>query len=195
MADKLSRPMPVEDFIVRAKSRSLLTIVEQLQTLQKRLKAYEDEITALFERHPDAEIFKSLPGAGPGNGPRLLCEIGDNRDRYPDADGLQGEAGTCPVTRASGQSRVVTMRYACRRPFRETMHHFAFCSLRQSPWARAFYDRRRTAGDGNAAALRGLADKWLKIIHRLWKDHVPYDENIYLADRMRHQLRRSLVAA
>jgi len=181
--------IPVDEFAIRAKARATVTLVNQLQILNEQLQGYQREIEELFERHPDADIFKSFPGAGPSNGPRLLAEIGDNRDRYTDADGLQGEAGTSPVTKASGKSHFVQMRRACRRSFRDAMYQFAFCSMKKSGWARAFYDTQRARGHNHAAALRSLGDKWLKIIHRVWKDRVTYDEKTYLAQRMRHQLK------
>ena len=181
--------IPVDEFTVRAKARATVTLVEHLQLLNEQLKDYQREIEELFDRHPDAAIFKSFPGAGPSNGPRLLVEIGDNRDRYADADGLQGEAGTCPVTKASGKSHFVQFRRACRRSFRDTMHQFSFCSMEKSGWAKAFYNTQRDHGRNHATALRALGDKWLKIIYRTWKDRTRYDEKIYLAQRMRHQLK------
>ena len=43
-------------------------------------------------------------------------------------------------------------------PFRETMHQFGFCSLTRSPWARAYYDAKRTQGQGTrrGPALSGV---------------------------------------
>ena len=183
------------DFIVRAKSRAVVTLVEQLQTLRQRLDQYEKEIEALFEKHPDASVIKSLPGSGPSNGPRLLIELGDNRQRYDNPDGLQCEAGTSPVTKASGNGRIVTVRRACRKSFRDAVHQFAFCSTNQSAWAKHFYQQQRARGNTNASALRALGDKWLKIIYRLWKDRVPYDENIFLAARTRQAFHQVPVPA
>lgn len=189
IAGKLSQPqIPVDAFTVRAKSRSMLTLVEQLLSLRTRIKEYQNEIEALFEKHPDASIFKSLPGSGPNNGPRLLSEIGDNRLRYPNPDTLQCEAGTSPVTKTSGKTRIVLMRRACRMSLRDTMHQFSFCSISQSSWAKTFYDQQRAKGKTHASALRALADKWLKIIHHLWEEQIPYNEDTYLAARMRQQI-------
>jgi len=196
IAEKLSGPQIfVEDFTVRAKSRMLLTLVEQLQSLRVQINEYQKEIDRLFEKHPDFEIFKSLPGAGEKNAPRLLSEIGDVREKYPTPDSLQCEAGTSPVTRASGKSQVVLMRRACRMSFRDTMHQFSFCSLTQSSWTKAFYDQQKAKGKTHASALRSLGDKWLKIIHHLWEKKEVYDENIYLAARLRQQLQEVPSAA
>ena len=192
IAAKLSEPfIPVDEFTVRAKSRLVRTLVEQLQALRAQIQGYQKEIENLFEKHPDSNWIQSLPGAGPGNGPRLLTELGDNRARYESPDRLQCEAGTCPVTASSGKSNFVFFRRACRKSFRDTMHQFSFCSMNQSTWARALYDQSRAKGKTNASALRVVGDKWLKIIYHLWKERKPYDENVFLASRMRYQLQQS----
>jgi transposase len=201
ISSRLSGPqIPVEDFVVRTKSRLMLTMVEQLKSLRSQIKEYQDEIDKVFDQHPDAPTFRSLPGAGSGNAPRLLTEIGDNRTRYSNADRLQCEGGTCPVTRASGtrskNNAIITIRRACRKSFRDTMHQFSFSSLQRCSWARALYDEQKSKGKTHGSALRSVGDKWLKIIYRLWQDRTLYDEKIYLAQRMKHQLlNQGLMAA
>jgi hypothetical protein len=66
----------------------------------------------------------------------------------------------------------------------------AFASLRQSEWARAYYDRCRRRGHSHHHALRALGAKWLKIIFVLWTRQVPYDELYHLANIARHELRQ-----
>ncbi len=117
--EKLSEPQIfVEEFTIRAKSRMLITLVGHLKILLKQLDEYRKEIDRLFEQHPDSKIFKSLPGAGEKTAPRLLSEIGDNRERYPDRKNLQCDAGTVPITDKSGKTEIVRMRFACRKVFR-----------------------------------------------------------------------------
>jgi len=186
---KLSRPQIfVEDFTVRAKSRLLITLVGQLKALITQLDEYQREIAKLFNEHPDCPVFKSLPGSGPKNGPRLLAEMGDNRQRYSKAKNVQCEAGTAPITDASGKSKIVKMRYSCRKPFRNTLYQFAFSTLTQSAWAKKFYDTQRAKGNTHTEALRALGNKWLKIIFRIWQDGTTYNEDRHLASIMRYQL-------
>jgi hypothetical protein len=41
----------------------------------------------------------------------------------------------------------------------------------------AVYDRQQyTKGAAPQAALHALAFKWIRILHRCWKDHTPYHE-------------------
>jgi len=186
---KLSRPQIfIEDFTIRAKSRLLITLVGQLKTLITQLDEYQREITKLFNEHPDCPVFKSLPGSGSKNGPRLLAEMGDNRQRYSEAKNVQCEAGTAPITDASGKSKIVRMRYSCRKPFRNVLYQFAFSTLTKSIWARKFYDTQRAKGNTHTEAIRALGNKWLKVIFRLWKDGTTYNEDQHLASIMRYQL-------
>jgi hypothetical protein len=79
------------------------------------------------------------------------------------------------------------MRRACRKSFRNIVHQFSFCSLTHSSWANALYHEKRGKGQTHSSALRSVGDKWLKIIYHLWSKKILYDENIYLAARMRQQ--------
>src|SRR6201998_4502674 len=66
----------------KAKSLLALSLVQMLFAIEKQLALYRQQIEALFARHPDHDLFGSLPGAGPKIAPRLLSEIGDDRQRF-----------------------------------------------------------------------------------------------------------------
>jgi hypothetical protein len=163
------------------------SLVAVLRTLHEQLATYRRRIEALFVVQPDAALFDSLPGAGPKLAPRLLSHFGTQRGRYESARPLQQLAGAVPVTQQSGKKKTVHFRRACQKDFRNTMHQFAFCSLRQSEWARAAYHRARERGQSNAHALRTVAAQWIKIIHRMQVTNTPYNEGLYLASLIRHQ--------
>ena len=65
-----------------AKSMLALGLVKRLFVLEAQLSDYRQRIEELFQSHPDHDLFGSLPGAGPKIAPRLLSEIGDDRDRF-----------------------------------------------------------------------------------------------------------------
>ncbi|MFD4525813.1 transposase [Streptomyces sp. NPDC058470] len=46
-----------------------------------------------------------FPGLGIQLGARVLAEIGDDRQRFPDARGLKAYAGASPIRREQGRSR------------------------------------------------------------------------------------------
>ena len=72
-------------------------------TIIENIKIYDAEIKKVFDSMPDAEVFNSLPGTGKCLVPRLLAAIGEDRNRFNNAQALQNYAGLSPVTERSGQ--------------------------------------------------------------------------------------------
>ena len=60
-----------------------------------------------------------------------------------DAKARKNYAGTSPITRASGTRKVVLARYARNRRLGDALQQWAFCCLRGSPGARAYYQALR----------------------------------------------------
>ena len=104
--------------LTRTKSRLALARTRMLRVLQSQIDAYRAEIEKLFAKHPDHDLFGSLPGAGPKIAPRLLGEIGSDRARFDDPSALQALAGTAPVSYQSGQIHKVYLRRHCNKPLR-----------------------------------------------------------------------------
>src|SRR5262245_12995228 len=125
---------------VKAKSLLALSLVEMLFAIEKQLGLYRQRIEELFASHPDHDLFGSLPGAGSKIAPRLLSEIGDDRERFGgDAQNLQCLAGTAPVTGRSGKRRYCFTRWACDKHLRHAIHLFAEQSLSRCVWAERYY--------------------------------------------------------
>jgi hypothetical protein len=147
------------------------------------IAAYTTEITELeealaghFEQHPDAKTVRSLPGLGTVLGARVLGEFGDDRTRFASPQSRKNYAGTSPVTRASGRSLIVLARHSRNRRLAGALDQWAFCSLTQSPGARAYYDQLRGRGKTHRQALRQLANRWVGILHTCLQRGQPYDE-------------------
>jgi len=172
--------------IIRAKARLAGTLVSQLQALAEHIDAYDQEIQRVLRLHPDGELYLSLPGAADFLAARMVGELGDNRDRYRDANVAQCEAGTAPVTRESATTRTVHFRRACIHPLRETLWQFAFSSLRRCAWAQAYYNQARKRGKKHAEAVRMLGNVWLRIIIAIRRDRRPYDEEVFRKARSQH---------
>ena len=171
--------------VTSAKSRLALVLAEQLQVLEKQLHEYRQAIDALFQRHPDHDVFNSLPGAGAKLAPRLLSELGSDHDRFQDAQGLQSYVGTAPVCFQSGSSRRVKLRRACNKWPRTAVHLWANQSRFKCAWASVYYQKKRQEGKSHATALRCLGQRWLKIILRMWQGRCPYDEGLHLQSMIR----------
>jgi transposase len=88
------------------------TQIHLLSALAGQIPALEEVLAQGFGRHPDAEIYTSLPGLGVVLGARVLSEFGDDPHRYQDARARKHYAGTSPITRASGRNAIVLARYA-----------------------------------------------------------------------------------
>jgi len=166
----------------------MIAIVEQLTSLCNQIEQYDREIKRLLDKHPDKDIFLSLPGAGDNLASRILSHLGDDRSRYQCVGEVRPLAGVAPITKQSGNYMSVRFRYGCRKPFRNALQLFAFCSLNRSQWAYRYYQKHREMGKTHNHALRLLADKWLKIIFAMWKKYSVYDERIFLADMVKHAM-------
>ncbi|MDE3068481.1 MAG: IS110 family transposase [Verrucomicrobiota bacterium] len=169
-----------------AKNLLALSLVALLATLQRQLDEYRRRIEQAFHQHPDHELFDSLPGAGPKLAPRLLAELGSQRQVFPDPDTLMCYAGVSPISFQSGQFFKVRVRRACNHVLRHTLHLWADLSRKQCVWAQAYYRAHREKGKSHACALRCLGKRWLKILWRLWQCGERYDEAKHLQNQQRH---------
>ena len=172
--------------VTRAKSLLAVTTAKQLSLLQSQLNEYRQRIAKLFADHPDHDCFGSLPGAGEKIAPRLLSELGSNRLVFQDAGALANYAGVSPVTRKSGKSCIISLRRACNKTLRATIHLWADLSRRSSVWAEVYYQKKRAEGSSHAAALRCLGNRWIKILWKMWQTGKPYDEALHLKNQTKH---------
>lgn len=156
------------------------TLIDQLCPLLEAIRTFDQRIAEVARQHADFSFFENLPGAGPVHASRLLAAFGEQRQRYPSATQLQQYAGVAPVTQRSGSKTWIHWRWSCPKFLRQTFVEWAAQSIRQSFWARAYYEQQRTKGKTHQMALRALAFKWIRILHRCWQDGVPYDESTYL---------------
>jgi transposase len=169
-----------------AKSLPAVALAVQLRVLEGQLDKFRARIQELFERHPDHELFGSLPGAGAKLAPRLLAELGDDRERFDSPEALQCYAGTAPVSYQSGRVRKAYLRFACRKVLRHTVHLWANLSREKCPWAETYYQKKREEGHGHANALRCLGQRWLKILWKMWQTKTSYDAETHQRNQLRH---------
>jgi transposase len=155
-----------------------VSLLELIASLNGRIAELESELETHFESHPDAEILTSLPGLGLVLGARVLGEFGDDPNRFSDARARRNYAGTSPITKASGKSRVVLARFARNQRLFDACRQWAFCSLTQSRGARAYYDRQRAKGKTHNQALRSLANRWVSILDGCLRHRQTYSESV-----------------
>lgn len=158
-----------------------MTYSKQISICQETIDVLEVKIEELMNKHPDAQLFKALPGAGKALAPRLLTAFGSERDRYEKADQIACFSGIAPVTRQSGKARSVYRRMACPKFLRQTFHEFAAAASIWCPWSKAFYALQKSRGMKHHAILRKLASRWIRILFKVWKTRTRYDSTRYIS--------------
>jgi transposase len=156
-------------------------LIAQLRPLQKHIVNLEETIAQVFAAHPDAAIFRELPGAGKVLAPRLAAAFGTDRARYPEAESLGRYVGVLPVLERSGGRKWVHWRWSAPKFLRQTFVEWAKQTTRYCPWAAAYYDLQKGRGKRPQAIYRSLAAKWIRILWRCWHDRKPYDDARYCA--------------
>lgn len=177
--EQLSQP-PVVAAAYAATVRSLVGVIAAFNI---EVKAMEEQVKECFGQARDAEIYLSQPGLGEILAARVLGEFGDDERRYATAKHRKNYAGTSPVTRQSGKKKVVFARFVHNDRLVDALHQQAFCALRASPGARAYYDELRARKIGHHAALRQLSNRLVGILHGCLKTGTPYDEATAWAHR------------
>ena len=158
-------------------------IVTIVVALTSQISAVETELAQHFRKHPDADIYLSLPGLGVILGARVLGEFGDDPNRFTDAKCRKNYAGTSPVTVASGLKHPDMARHVRNLRLYDALDRWAFATLKCSPGARVFYDQHRAAGDTHHQALRALANRLVGILHGCLRHHAHYNEHTAWAHR------------
>jgi transposase len=174
--------------VTTAKSLRAKTLVKLLDVLHRQLQEYRKLIEELFGKHPDHDLFGSLPGVGASLGPRLAAEISRlTEPGGPTAHALQCVAGTAPVGYQSGQIRTARLRRACNKHLRHTVHLWADLSRQYCPWAAAYYsEHRKHQKQSHATALRCLGQRWLKILAKMLQTHTCYDADLHTRNQTQH---------
>ena len=167
-----------------ATTRAAVGIIAELN---RQISELEAELAAHFETHPDADIYRSLPGLGVVLGARVLGEFGDDPNRYTDAKSRRNYAGTSPLTVASGKKRAVLARHVRNRRLYDAIDQWALGAINNSPGARTFYDQHRAAGDLHHQALRALGNRLVGILHGCLRHHTLYSEHTAWAHRQTTQ--------
>jgi len=175
-----ARALTTDDVLVSVAVRQLRVLVEQVRVVQKHVAGFDAAIAKAFAAHPEAALFRDLPGAGAVLAPRLLIAFGTERDRYPDPASLQKYAGLAPVREKSGGALWTHWRWHAPTFLRQSFIEWAGQTVKYCPWAKAYYEQMKAKDKGHWAILRALAFKWVRILWKCWQDRTPYDQVRFL---------------
>jgi transposase len=183
-----SRQLRQPEAVTAAYAATVRSQVAILVTLNAQIEAMEEQLETHFGQHPDAEIYLSQPGLGNILGARVLAEFGDDPSRYHDARSRKNYAGTSPITRQSGKTKLVAARHVHNDRLLDAVGRQAFAALSASPGARVYYQQLRDRRVWHQAALRQLGNRLVGILHGCLKTHTHYDEATAWSHRSQHEL-------
>lgn len=150
---------------------------QQRTDLARRISALLDELAAPTEgrkEHRDAAILLSLPGLGRKIAATMLSEASQAiADR--DYHALRCYSGAAPITRQSGKKKTVVMRRGVNERLRNALYHWARVSVVYDPQSKKRYAAMRACGHSHGRALRGMADRWLKVLTSMLTTRTLYD--------------------
>jgi transposase len=141
-------PLTTDTPVIEPSVFLVQSIAPQLHSVIEAIMRFDQRIKEVFQKHPDAQIFSSFPGAGPALAPRLLAVMGSDRSRFNSSQQVAEYSGIAPVTERSGKSKWVHRRFACSQFVKQSFHEFAGQSIRYCHWARGYYDQKKSEGKG-----------------------------------------------
>ncbi len=163
----------VAEGVAEAASIHMRSLVARLRVVNPELREAEGKLDKLCMaigeteaasgeclQRQDIMILKSMPGIGRINLAALLCE-GSGPLSSRDYQALRTLCGAAPVTKRSGKSHIVIMRYAAHVRLRNTVYHWARVATQHDPKSRSRYAALRQRGHSHGRALRGVADRLL----------------------------------
>ncbi|GAC1480979.1 MAG: IS110 family transposase [Gemmatimonadaceae bacterium] len=188
-------PLVVAPGVASAASRNVKIEIAVLRTLHRSIKELDEAIATRLEalttddpqapdeerkKHRDARVLLSLPGVGTVVGATMLSEAWEALERR-DYQALRRECGTAPVTHQSGKRLTVSFRRACNQRLRNAVFYLSKRIIAIDARAREHYARLRARGATGARALRGVADRLLKVIVAMLSSGETFDATKRLA--------------
>jgi hypothetical protein len=152
-----AKALTTDQAIVLAATRQVARLLRLLAEIQKHIAQDEKLIGEAFKQHPDAGLFRDLPGAGKVLAPRLLVAFGTDRTRYENAAQLQRYSAVAPVKEKSGSRLWIHWRWNATRFLRQTFVEWACQTARFCPWSKAYYQQQKKKGKNHWALMRSLA--------------------------------------
>jgi transposase len=177
----------VAEGVAEAASVHMRSLIARLNVVNREIKHAErklDELCAAIGEtgsatadcvaQRDVAILKSLPGIGRINLATLLAEASGPLSRR-DYQALRTLSGVAPVTKRSGKSHVVVMRYAAHVRLCAAVYHWARVATQHDPKSRTRYAALRGRGHSHGRAIRGVADRLLALACVLLQRQTPFD--------------------
>jgi len=182
-------PLHVAPGVVDAAAEHIATLLPILRLVHQQRSACSLQIKKLLDQarkaeednperpHRDAALLLSLPGMGIHNGAAMLAEASTALQER-DYQSLRKLCGAAPVSkRTGGRSNrpQVSFRRACNPRLREAIYHWARVATQRDARSKAHYATLRSKGHTHGRALRGVADRLLKLLVSMLSSGQLYD--------------------
>ncbi|MFE0381169.1 IS110 family transposase [Streptomyces inhibens] len=150
--------------VVSSLARAVLALGEEIADI-------DEQITARFHEHQDAEVILSMPGMGPLLAAEFIACTGGDMDAFGSAGRLAGVAGLAPVPWDSGRiSGNMRRPYRYHRRLLRVFYLSAQIAARFCPTSKTFYDRKKAQGKSHKQAVLALARRRLDVLRALIRD-------------------------
>jgi transposase len=183
-----SPPLPLAEGVVEAATSHIDMLLPRLHLVHKQrrhcltrmdqlvrsLAQTEDSKPGPKREHRDVEILLSQPGVGGIVAATVLAEAYQplvQRNYHV----LRTCGGIAPVTKQSGKSRTVSMRYACNHRLRQAFHWWGHSASLCDPHDKALYRDHRDKGNSHARAVRAVMDRRLNVLFACLKSGSLYE--------------------
>jgi transposase len=184
-----SPPLGVTEATLQATTEHVHYLIPQLLLVREQRRRVDQQLESWFLKiqrshlpSSDAAVLASLPGIGAVVLASMLTYAYEPI-RLRQLDALRSLSGIAPVTKQSGQRRIVLLRRARSLPLNYAIHHWAQIAVRRDDKSKQHYDRLRAKGHRHARALRGVADRLLSVAVAMLRER-----SFYQAERRRKVL-------
>ena len=150
-------------------------LCEDLDVLRRRIRALDDEIGNLLDKHEVGKLLTTIDGIGPNTAARLIAEL-DDPARFKSSAALAAYVGVVPATSQSGKRE---RRHAPLAPtgngrLRMALWMPTLSAVKHNPWLRQHYQRLVAAGKLRKVALVASMRKLLIAVYTVAKHRKPF---------------------
>jgi transposase len=153
--------------VAKARKQLALEHVDDVETLDAKLKAMHKRITAVLTEQP-SEV-QQIRGLGAVTTALILGEVGDVR-RFPSKAHFASYTGTAPIDASSGDNVRHRLNRGGNRRLNYALHIAALVQISRPSAGRDYYLRKLNAGKTPLEAMRSLKRRLSDVVFRALHD-------------------------
>jgi transposase len=142
-------------------------LIRRIAELSRAARELKKELAKLVrDTHPE---LLEIPGCGVLCAAQIISQI-DGIGRFGSDAQLAAFCGAAPLEASSGNRQRHRLNRTGNRKLNRALHIIAVTQIRMHPPAKAYYQRRQTAGNTNKEALRALKRHLARTVFRTLKN-------------------------